>query len=129
MLFPILIVLSTATSIAPALEEAPLPQISGPNLDQEDDQPVPPQQRVLPAANQQAGRAAESSAGIVGERVTRNAVEASAGIKPMARLTSRIQNRVQNRIRNRIDRTYNSEAATADPFAIAEDQTTGRSPH
>lgn len=82
------------------------------------------QQTPLPTT--QTGRVAESAAGEVGQRQTRD--QAPASIEPMARITSRIQNRVQNRIRNRIDRNYDPQANAAEPFAVAEDKsrTAGR---
>ncbi len=95
---------------------------------QDDEQPIVQQQQQTPPQTNQAGRTAQSSAGQVGQRQTRDTAAAQAGIKPMARIASRIQNRVQNRLRTRIDRNYDPQANTTDPFAVAEDQarTTGR---
>lgn len=67
-------------------------------------------------------RAADSSAGAVGQRQTRDDVTRKAGIQPMARLNNRVANRVQNRLRNRIDRTYDLQANTTSPFRAADEQ-------
>lgn len=76
--------------------------------------PAPePMQVTLP------GRTAESAVGQVGERQTR---QATAGIKPTARINSRINNRVQSRIRNRIDRYYDPRANATSPFEVAEEE-------
>lgn len=96
---------------------------------QDDEQPVvQQQQQQTPLQTNQAGRTAQSSAGQVGQRQTRDTAVQQAGIKPMARIANRIQNRVQNRLRTRIDRNYDPQAYATDPFAVAEDQarTTGR---
>lgn len=72
----------------------------------------------------QAGNTANTAAGKVGERqATRGQ---AIGAQPMARIDSRIQNRVNSRIQSRIDKNYQSQASTADPFAVAEEQ--ARSP-
>lgn len=95
---------------------------------QDDDQPLVQQQQQTPFDTNPTGRTAQSSAGQVGQRQSREAAAVQAGIKPTARISSRIQNRVQNRIGNRIDRNYDPQAGATDPFAIAEEQTrsTGR---
>jgi len=80
--------------------------------------PAMAQEQAMPT--QQVGQVAESSAGQVGQRQTRE--QAPANIKPMARIDDRIANRVQNRIRSRIDRFYNPLANTASPFETAADQ-------
>ncbi|MFD1789247.1 hypothetical protein ACFSC3_16955 [Sphingomonas floccifaciens] len=96
---------------------------------QDDEQPVAQQQQQqTPLQTNQPGRTAQSSAGQVGQRQTRDTAAEQASIKPMARIASRIQNRVQNRLRTRIDRNYDPQAGATDPFVVAEDQarTTGR---
>jgi len=130
MRFPALIGLglAIAASLATAQVRA-IPVPSSATDTQEDEQPIAQQQRQqTPLDTNQVGRTAQSAAGQVGQRQTRDAAAAQAGIKPMARISSRIQNRVQNRIRNRIDRNYDPQVNTTDPFMVAEDQarTTGR---
>lgn len=68
---------------------------------------------------QQGARTAETSAGEIGQRQTRDEVE---GVAPLARISNRIRNRVQLRINNRIDRNYDLPASTSSAFAVAEDQ-------
>lgn len=72
------------------------------------------------------GHVAASSAGMVGQRQTKE--QGVTGIEPMARVDSRIQNRVQSRIRNRIDRYYDPQANVTSPFKVAGDRarTAGR---
>ena len=85
---------------------------------------------ALPAAGQQtsAGSVATSTAGRIGERLTRDDI--SANIEPMARIDNRIQNRVQSRLRTRIDRNYNPDAVFLSPYETAADRarSTGRTP-
>ncbi len=64
---------------------------------------------------------AESSAGQVGQRQTREKV--APNINPAGRTNSRIANRVESRIRNRIDRYYDPQANATSPFKVAEEQT------
>ncbi len=68
----------------------------------------------------QQGRVADSTAGKIGERKTRDNV---AGNQPSMRIASRVQNRVSSRIYSRIDRYYQSGVDTASPFAEAEQET------
>lgn len=89
--------------------------------DDTQDQAAPLQQPPLPETRQ--GETARSAAGQAGQRQTREAVAAEAGIEPMGRINGRIQNRVQSRIRNRIDRYYDPQANATSPFAVAGDQT------
>lgn len=97
-------------------------------VEQMEDEPPLVHQQSSPIEANQVGNTNQSSAGRVGQRLTRESTATRVGIKPMARISSRIQNRVQNRVRNRIDRNYNIQANGTDPFAVAEDQarTAGR---
>lgn len=131
MRLALLIGFGAALTAAPAMAQVRLaPTTTATTEAQDDEQPViqQQQQQQTPLQTNQAGRPAQSSAGQVGQRQTRDTAAAQAGIKPMARIASRIQNRVQNRLRTRIDRNYDPQANTTDPFAVAEDQarTTGR---
>lgn len=93
--------------------------------DQQLDQSAPLQwQPTQPATTPSVslpGRIARSSVGEVGQRQARD--QDVNGLRPTARIASRIENRVQSRLRTRIDRTYDSQANTTSPFAVAEDQT------
>lgn len=75
-----------------------------------------------------AGRTAQTSSGLVGQRQTRQ--DAAPNVAPLARIQSRVASRVQNRINNRIDRNYDPQANSASPFEVASDRarTAGRSP-
>lgn len=64
------------------------------------------------------GRTADTAAGRVGERRSREQVD---GVGPMGRVNNRIQNRVQARLRNRIDRNYDPRANATSPFTVAGD--------
>lgn len=68
-----------------------------------------------------AGRVADTLAGQIGQRQTRNGVSMT-GRDPTARIDARIQNRVQSRIRNRVDRNYDPQANATSPFKIAGEQ-------
>ncbi len=105
-----------------AAQVRPAPYSSDAGDDQDDEQPVVQQPRLTPLDGNRAARTAQSSAGEVGQRQTRDTAATQAGIQPMARIASRIQNRVQNRLRTRIDRNYNPDADTSTPFAVAEEQ-------
>lgn len=130
MRWPLLIGLSLALAPLPATVQVRSPTSTTDDADSQDDgaSVVQQQQQQTPLQTNQAGRPAQSTAGQVGQRQTRDTAAEQAGIKPMARIASRIQNRVQNRIRNRIDRNYDSQAGATDPFVVAEDQarTSGR---
>lgn len=117
MLFRLPIILCIAIFVFPA--EAQVRSAAG---DQDDRQPSFQHQQASIKADQ-TGRTAQSAAGQVGQRQTRDTTAARTGIEPMARIASRIQNRVQNRIRNRIDRTYDPQGNATDPFKVAEAQT------
>lgn len=71
-------------------------------------------------SRQQLGEVAESAAGKVGQRETRE--QTQANIEPMARINNRVPNRIQNRIHNRIDRYYNPQANVTSPFDVAAEQ-------
>lgn len=71
-------------------------------------------------SQQQLGAVAESAAGKVGQRETRE--QAQSNIEPMARINNRVPNRIQNRIRNRIDRYYNPQANVTSPFDVAAEE-------
>lgn len=117
-----------AVAMLPATQQ--MTSAAADSSEQNGEQPaVQPQQLNTPIQTNQTGRTAQSSAGQVGERQTRDTT-AQAGIKPMARIENRIQNRVQNRLRSRIDRSYDPKSNTTNPFAVAEDQarTTGSLP-
>lgn len=77
---------------------------------------------ISPTAAQQiqGGRVAESTAGRVGQRQTRD--DAASIVVPTGRIDGRIPSRIQSRIRNRIDRYYSPQANAASPFEVAQDQ-------
>lgn len=87
----------------------------------QDNEPAPVRS-LKPLEPNPASGTAQSAAGQVGQRQTREASAARAGIEPMARINSRIQNRVQNRVQNRIGPGYDPQASATNPFAVAEDQ-------
>ena len=118
----LVLAMSSAAAQLRSSQDATLPAGS------DDEQPVVQQRQQTSLQTNPLGRTAQSTAGQVGQRQTRDTAAQQAGIQPMARISNRIQNRVQNRVRNRIDRYYDPRANAADPFAVAEDQTrtTGR---
>lgn len=69
------------------------------------------------------GQTAQSTAGQVGQRRTREDVAQDSGVVATSRIGNRIQNRIHTRIYNRIDRYYTPQADAASPFADAEEQT------
>ncbi len=127
-----LIVLAVMLTKAPAFAQVRSTSVTASGDEAQDDQQSvfqqQQQQQQTPLQTNKAGRLAQSSAGQVGQRQTRDTAAEQTGVKPLARITSRIQNRVQNRLRTRIDRNYDPQVNTTDPFAVAEDQAraTGR---
>lgn len=85
-----------------------------------------PSPRTLQQEQKQAGQVADSTVGKVGQRQTREELEAVTG--PMDRIENRIANRVQNRIRNRIDRYYDPLANAISPFVVAAERAHGSHP-
>lgn len=99
---------------------APAQTLASP--DENETSELPRQQPMRPSETDALpGRTAESAAGRVGQRQTRE--EAVEGIEPMTRISNRINNRVQSRIRNRIDPNYDPQANATSPFAVAEEET------
>lgn len=85
----------------------------------------------LPVAAQDStgsnvGRVASSTAGKVGQRLTRN--DPATPVAPMARIANRVQNRIQNRLRTRLDRVTatTQDATTAFTAASNQARTAGR---
>lgn len=66
------------------------------------------------------GQVADSIAGHVGQRQTRDQVASYVG--SITRINSRISNRIQSRIRYRIDRNYNPRIDSRSNFEDAEEQ-------
>jgi len=128
MRFRMLIGLSLVLATSPVIAQVRSSGATSAAGSQNDEQPVVQQRQQTPLEANPTGRIAQSAAGQVGQRQTRDRAAQQAGVKPMARIANRIQNRVQNRIRNRIDRNYDPQANATDPFVVAEDQarTSGR---
>lgn len=123
-----LIGLSLALAISPAVAQVSPFGATSATDSQNNEQPTVQQRQKTTLDTNPSGRTARSPVGQVGQRQSSDVAAQQAGIKPMARIANRIQNRVQNRIRNRIDDSYNPQANTTDPFAVAEDsaRTSGR---
>ena len=83
-----------------------------------DDRNEVPVQQSAPIVENQSGRIAKTSAGEVGQRLTR--AQRVTDARPLDRLAGRLQTRIQNRLRTRIDRNYDPRATTTDPFTVAE---------
>jgi hypothetical protein len=120
-MFRIVIGVSAILAASPVIAQVRATPGTDSSANQEDEQPLF-QQEQTPLETNQVGRTAQSMAGQIGQRQTRDTAATQAGIKPMARIASRIQNRVQNRIRNRIDSNYDPQANATDPFVVAGDQ-------
>jgi len=73
----------------------------------------------LAAQDVAGGQTAQSSAGQVGQRQTREATAAALGRAPLDRIDTRLRIRVQSRIRNRIDRGYVAGASGTSAFDAA----------
>lgn len=130
MRISVLVGLSLALTMSPAVAQLRSPQGATSSARSEDEEQTVVQQRQqTPLQTNTSGLTAQSAAGQVGQRQTRDTAAQQVGIAPMARIENRVQNRVQNRVRNRIDRYYDPSANATDPFAVAEDQTrtSGRS--
>ncbi|MCW4463467.1 hypothetical protein OK349_17300 [Sphingomonas sp. BT-65] len=94
-----------------------------PSAVQAQNRPVPVEEETpLVIVDPRAARTAETDAGRIGQRQTREDAARETGIEPMARISNRIANRVQNRLRSRIDRFYDPRANATSPFGVAADQ-------
>ncbi len=86
---------------------------------------------VIPAAvtaqSASPNQVAQSSAGQVGQRRTREQV-ATEERQPMGRIISRVRNRVDNRIHNRVDRYYGAQTDAVAAYHTAEAEAASRTP-
>lgn len=82
---------------------------------------APPEELPVVVAPQ-VGRTADSAAGRIGQRQSRESTTTAINGEPLARIGNRIANRVQSRIRNRIDQNYDPRANATSPFVVAGDR-------